>query len=60
MAEKTYQQLQSELSDILTELQSGDATVDTAMDLFKQGHKVIAQLEKRLKQAENEIKKLND
>lgn len=58
MAQKSYQQLQDQLDEVLGRLQSGDTSVDEALELYKQGRKLISQLEEQLEQAENEVKKL--
>lgn len=55
---KTYQQLQTELDDVLAELQSVDLDIDKALKLHKQGQKLLVELENYLKTAENQIKEL--
>jgi exodeoxyribonuclease VII small subunit len=53
-----YQDLNSELEEVLAKLQSPDIQVDEAVKLYEQGLKLAAELEKQLKQAENKIEKL--
>jgi len=59
MAEaKSYQQLRSDLDDIVAQLQSGEADVDEAAKLYEQGMKLVKELEKYLKQTEVKIEKI--
>ena len=58
MAEKNYQTLNAELNTVLAQLQNPDVDVDKAVKLYEQGTKLIEQLEKHLKQAENKLAKL--
>ena len=55
---KTYKQLQTELDEVLEELQSAELDIDKALDLYKRGQKLIAQLEDYLQNAKNEIERL--
>lgn len=58
MAEKTnYKKLSTELDEILDNLQSGGVDIDEAMKLFERGQKIVAELQKYLKTAENKISK---
>lgn len=57
-AKKSYRELQAELDKVLDELQSSELDIDKALDLYKQGQKLIAELEKYLKTAKNEIEQL--
>jgi exodeoxyribonuclease VII small subunit len=50
-----YQTLSTELEIILEALQRPDIGVDEAVTLYEQGLKLVAALEKHLKQAENKI-----
>lgn len=43
---------------MLDELQSADLDIDKALELHKQGEKLVAELEKYLKNAENQISEL--
>lgn len=58
MSKKSYKDLQAELDAILAELQSDDIDLDAAIELHKQGKKLIESMEKILDQAEVKIKKL--
>ena len=58
MAEKNYQTMNAELSKVLAKLQDPDVDVDDAVKLYEQGTKLIEQLEKHLRQAENKLAKL--
>ena len=55
-AKKSYRTLQAELDKVLAELQSADLDIDKALDLYKQGQKLLTDLENYLKSAKNEIK----
>lgn len=55
---KTYRELQSELDEVLVELQSAELDIDKALELYKQGQKLIEQLEDYLQNAKNEITEL--
>lgn len=56
--QKTYKELQAELDNVLAELESPDLDIDKAMELHKQGQKIVGELENYLKTAENQIKEL--
>ncbi len=56
---KTYKDLQTELDAVLLELQSAELDIDTALQLYKQGQKLIEQLESYLQNAKNEIEHLH-
>ena len=53
-----YQTLQAQLDGVLAKLQAPDVHVDEAVKLYEEGLKLVAALEKHLKQAENTIEKL--
>lgn len=53
-----YQTLNRQLDEVLAKLQAPDVQVDEAVQLYEAGLKLIAELEKHLKQAENKIEKL--
>lgn len=57
-AKKSYRELQGELDKVLAELQSAELDIDKALDLYKQGQKLIEQLEEYLANAKNEITEL--
>ncbi len=54
----TYKELQAELDRVLADLQSADLDIDKALNLHKQGQKLVVELEKYLKTAENQVKEL--
>lgn len=54
----TYQQLSSQLDDILSKLQQPDIGVDEALELYEEGLKIAKKCEAHLKQAENKLAKL--
>ena len=58
MAQEDYQSLSEQLETVLAKLQAPDVHVDAAVKLYEEGLKLIAALEKHLKQAENKIEKL--
>ena len=59
MTEKDdYQKLSAQLEAALAKLQAPDVRVDEAVTLYEEGLKLVAALEKHLKQAENKIEKL--
>ncbi len=55
---KSYRELQAELDKVLGDLQSSELDIDKALSLYKQGQKLIVELEKYLKTAKNEIEQL--
>jgi exodeoxyribonuclease VII small subunit len=55
---KTYHDLTSKLDVLLSELQSGQLDIDTALKKYEEGILIVGQLEKQLKTAENTINKL--
>ncbi len=56
--QKSYKELQSELDEVLGELQSSELDIDKALTLFKQGQTLISELEDYLNHAKNEIEQL--
>ncbi len=58
MTKKTYRELQTELDDVLSQLQSAELDIDKALELYKTGQKLIEQLEDYLQNAKNEIEQL--
>mgnify|MGYP003619192309 CR=1 FL=1 len=58
MPAKTYRQLQKELDDLMTKLQDDALDVDTAITTYEAASKVIAELQKHLKTAENKLSKV--
>lgn len=59
MAEKTYKQLQQELDGVMTKLQDDELDVDTAITTYEAASKIITQLQKHLKTAENKLHKVS-
>ncbi len=60
MKEKSYKQLESELSDVLDRVEHSDyEELDDLLADYEKGKKIIAELEKRLDSAKNSIKKVN-
>lgn len=56
--QKSYKELQDELDAVLAELRSSELDIDKALDLYKQGQKLISELEDYLSHAKNEIEQL--
>ncbi len=55
---KNYKTLSGELDDVLLRMQSEDVDIDEALELYKRGQGLIAELEKYLSTAKNEIQKI--
>lgn len=55
---KSYKQMQAELDATLSELQSSELDIDKALELYKKGKLQIAELEKYLLSAKNEVQKI--
>jgi|GEM_PF-657960 exodeoxyribonuclease VII small subunit len=53
-----YQILHAELEAVLADLQRPDIAVDSAMQRYEQGLKLVTQLESYLKEAEIKVTKL--
>jgi exodeoxyribonuclease VII small subunit len=53
-----YQDLKTELDDVIFNLQRDDLGVDEMIELYEKGQKLIKRLEDYLKTAENKITKL--
>ena len=58
MKKEEYQVLAEKLETVLTKLQAPNVRVDEAVQLYDEGLKLVAALEKHLKEAENKIEKL--
>jgi exodeoxyribonuclease VII small subunit len=56
--EPTYQELKTELDELLEQLQADDISVEDAMKHYERGMELIAELGKHLTTAENKITKL--
>ena len=57
-AAPNYRELQAELDGILNDLQASEIDIDKAMLLYEKGLKIVGQLDKQLKTAQNKIIKL--
>lgn len=57
-SQKNYQQLSSELDEIVAKLQSTDIDIDDAVKAYERGAVIIKELENYLKTAENKISKI--
>lgn len=58
MADKSYQQLQKDLDALMTKLQDDELDVDAAIETYEKASKIIADLQKHLKSAENKLNKV--
>lgn len=54
----TYEQLKSELDEVMSALQQDDLDVDKALAYYQQGLELVQALEKYLKTAENKVVEL--
>ena len=54
----TYSQLKEQLDLVMAKLQDETIDIDKAIELYKEGQKLIEALEKYLKNAQNTIKKI--
>ena len=55
---KTYQQLNTELQEILAKLQESDVDIDLALKLYERGQDLIKTIDKYLTTAKNNITKV--
>lgn len=55
----TYAELSEQLDQVVGQLESPAVDIDEAIRLYKEGQKLISELEGYLKTAENRIAKLN-
>jgi len=55
---KTTSELQTELDELLMWFESDQVDIDEAVTKYEHGLKLVAELQKRLKNAENTIKKI--
>ncbi|MBI3338274.1 exodeoxyribonuclease VII small subunit [Candidatus Saccharibacteria bacterium] len=58
MVKARYQELNSELEDILVKLQSDSLDIDEAVKLHERGTIIVKELEAYLKNAENKVAKI--
>jgi exodeoxyribonuclease VII small subunit len=56
---KSYRQMASELDQIMQWFESGDIDIDEAINKYEEARKLIVEMEKYLKTAENKIKKIS-
>jgi exodeoxyribonuclease VII small subunit len=56
--ERSFEELQRELEDVVARLERGDVTVDDAIALFKRGEELYRECVERLQQAELRIEEL--
>lgn len=57
-SDRTFEELQRELEDIVTRLERGDVPVDDAIDLFRRGEELYRACAQRLEAAELRIEEL--
>lgn len=57
--ENTYQELKTELDELLDWFESSDVDVDEATKKYEQASKLLVELEEKLKSAELIVKKLS-
>jgi exodeoxyribonuclease VII small subunit len=57
-ADKSFEELQRELEEIVTRLERGDVPVDEAIGLFRQGEELYAACVERLQGAELRVEQL--
>lgn len=55
---RSYQSLSEELDAILSQLQTEDTDIETAVKAYERGMALVAELEKQLKNAQNRVKKI--
>lgn len=58
MTERSFEELQRELDEIVTRLERGDVAVDEAIGLFKRGEELYKECVARLQGAELQIEEL--
>jgi exodeoxyribonuclease VII small subunit len=56
---KSYRQMASELDQIMQWFESGYIDIDEAINKYEEARKLIVEMEKYLKTAENKIKKIS-
>ena len=56
---KTTSELQAELDELLVWFESDQVDIDDAVKKYEHGLKLVAELQERLKSAENTIKKIS-
>jgi exodeoxyribonuclease VII small subunit len=58
VSERTFEELQRELEEIVTRLERGDVPVDEAIELFRRGEEIFKACVERLQAAELRIEEL--
>ena len=58
MSERTFEELQRELDEVVTRLERGDVPVDDAIALFRRGEELYRECVARLQGAELHIEEL--
>lgn len=58
MTKTSFRKLQTEIDEVLVQLQSAELDIDKALDLYKKGQRLIKQMEDYLKTAKNEVTRL--
>lgn len=58
MSERSFEELQRELDEIVTRLERGDVAVDEAITLFRRGEELYRECVARLQGAELQIEEL--
>ena len=58
MTERSFEELQRELDEIVTRLERGDVAVDEAIGLFRRGEELYKECVERLQGAELQIEEL--
>lgn len=58
MSERTFEELQRELDEVVTRLERGDVPVDDAIALFRRGEELYRECVTRLQGAELQIEEL--
>jgi exodeoxyribonuclease VII small subunit len=56
--EQGFQEMRTQLDEVLLKLQDPDCDVDEAVELYEQALKLVAKLEQHLQTAENRIQKI--
>lgn len=54
----SYEDLNRELETVINSLQSGELSIDEALQAYSRGQEIIAQLQDFLKTASNTVKKI--
>ena len=58
MTDRSFEELQRELDEIVTRLERGDVAVDEAIGLFRRGEELYKECVERLRGAELQIEEL--